>query len=87
MYLAVREYGHLRIRKFLTVAEYLYSVLGAEEALRLCYIDLILCDTAVDLNGKRSIVLSKKRLYYKVLCRELYAEAGEEAKKEPCGCT
>lgn len=87
MYLAVREHGYLRIRKFLTVAEYLYSVLGAEEALRLCNIDLVLCDTAVDLNGKRSIILSKKRLYDKVLCRELYAEAGEEAKKEPCGCT
>ena len=75
MYLAVREYGYLGVGKFLSVTEYLYSVLGAEEALRLRYIDLVFGDTAVDLNCKRSIVLTKKRLYDKVLCRELYAEA------------
>lgn len=67
MDLAVGEDGNFGIRKLLAVAEYLDAVLGTEEALRLCYIDLILCDTAVDLNGKGSIVLTKKRFYDKAL--------------------
>ena len=67
MYLAVGEDGYLGIRELLPVTEYLYAVLGTEEALRLCYIDLILGYTAVDLDGKGSIVLTKKRFYYKIL--------------------
>ena len=81
MYLAVGEDGYLGIRELLPVTEYLYAVLGTEEALRLCYIDLVLSDTAVDLNGKRSIILSKKRLDNKIIRRELHTEAGEETQK------
>ena len=87
MYLAVGEDGNLGIGKLVTVTEHLDAVLGTEESLRLCYIDLVLGNTAVYHNGKRSIILSKKGLYDKVLCGKLYAEAGEEAQKEPCGCT